>query len=160
MKKILAVVIFFVLLLVGGYLLYKNQSIKPDGQIVGNDRDAHGCIGSAGYSWCDVKNKCLRVWEEPCDAVSVDKEIQTLLANKYSKPMAEVNVTISKQDGNFVAGSVLFGAGGPGEGGMFLARKVNNVWELVFDGNGNVDCAKMRQVYGFPDTVLKPNFCD
>jgi hypothetical protein len=34
--------------------------------IVGGDRDAHGCIGSAGYSWCPVKNKCLRVWEEDC----------------------------------------------------------------------------------------------
>ena len=38
--------------------------------IVGNDRDAHGCIGSAGYSWCAVKNKCLRVWEEKCEVVS------------------------------------------------------------------------------------------
>ncbi len=36
------------------------------GQIVGNDRDAHGCIGSAGYSWCGAKGKCIRVWEEPC----------------------------------------------------------------------------------------------
>lgn len=35
-------------------------------QIIGGDRDEHGCIGSAGYSWCAIKNKCLRVWEEPC----------------------------------------------------------------------------------------------
>ncbi len=35
--------------------------------IVGGDQDEHGCIGSAGYSWCEVKNKCLRVWEEKCD---------------------------------------------------------------------------------------------
>ncbi len=34
--------------------------------IVGGDRDAHGCIGSAGYSWCEAKQKCLRAWEEPC----------------------------------------------------------------------------------------------
>lgn len=34
--------------------------------LVGNDRDEHGCIGSAGYSWCEVKQKCLRVWEEKC----------------------------------------------------------------------------------------------
>jgi hypothetical protein len=39
-------------------------------QRVGGDRDAHGCIGSAGYSWCDAKQKCLRIWEEPCDAAS------------------------------------------------------------------------------------------
>lgn len=32
----------------------------------GSDRDVHGCIGSAGYSWCESKQKCLRIWEEPC----------------------------------------------------------------------------------------------
>lgn len=32
----------------------------------GSDRDAHGCIGSAGYTWCDAKQKCLRTWEENC----------------------------------------------------------------------------------------------
>lgn len=37
-----------------------------ESQIVGGDKDVHGCIGSAGYSWCEVKQKCLRVWEEPC----------------------------------------------------------------------------------------------
>jgi hypothetical protein len=36
------------------------------GGIVGGDRDEHGCIGSAGYSWYAVKNKCLRTWEENC----------------------------------------------------------------------------------------------
>jgi len=38
------------------------------GQLVGGDRDAHGCIGSAGYTWCEPLNKCLRVWEENCTA--------------------------------------------------------------------------------------------
>ena len=32
----------------------------------GSDRDAHGCIGSAGYTWCAAKQKCLRSWEEKC----------------------------------------------------------------------------------------------
>lgn len=32
----------------------------------GSDRDSHGCIGSAGYTWCEAKQKCLRTWEEPC----------------------------------------------------------------------------------------------
>lgn len=40
--------------------------------LVGNDRDSHGCIGSAGYSWCEEKQKCLRVWEENCTAVCGD----------------------------------------------------------------------------------------
>ena len=40
--------------------------IESNQNIVGNDRDAHGCIGSAGYTWCEVKQKCLRTWEEAC----------------------------------------------------------------------------------------------
>jgi predicted amidohydrolase YtcJ len=29
----------------------------------GSDRDAHGCIGSAGYSWCAGTGQCERPWE-------------------------------------------------------------------------------------------------
>jgi hypothetical protein len=32
----------------------------------GSDRDSHGCIGPAGYTWCEAKQKCLRPWEESC----------------------------------------------------------------------------------------------
>ena len=32
------------------------------------DKDEHGCYTSAWYSWCDAKNKCLRTWEEKCEA--------------------------------------------------------------------------------------------
>jgi hypothetical protein len=40
------------------------------GVLVGGDRDAHGCIGSAGYTWCEAKQKCLRSWEEPCEGTA------------------------------------------------------------------------------------------
>ncbi len=35
--------------------------------LIGGDKDEHGCIGSAGYTWCEPKQKCLREWEEPCE---------------------------------------------------------------------------------------------
>jgi hypothetical protein len=31
--------------------------------VVGGDTDAHGCIGSAGYSYSTVKAACIRMWE-------------------------------------------------------------------------------------------------
>lgn len=43
-----------------------NTTIMP-----GSDRDSHGCIPSAGYTWCEAKQKCLRTWEEACTAASV-----------------------------------------------------------------------------------------
>jgi hypothetical protein len=41
--------------------------------IVGGDKDEHGCIGSAGYTWCEGKQKCLRTWEESCEEEAVCK---------------------------------------------------------------------------------------
>ena len=29
----------------------------------GSDRDEHGCIGSAGYRWCERTNQCERPWQ-------------------------------------------------------------------------------------------------
>jgi len=34
--------------------------------LIGGDKDDYGCLIAAGYSWCELKQKCLRVWEEPC----------------------------------------------------------------------------------------------
>lgn len=42
-------------------------STSSNEQLLGGDKDEHGCIGSAGYSWCDSKQKCLRIWEEECE---------------------------------------------------------------------------------------------
>ena len=45
------------------------STVQPNNQqIVGGDLDAHGCKASAGYTWCDPLQKCLRVWEEDCIA--------------------------------------------------------------------------------------------
>lgn len=57
---------------------YEGGSMEPTGQegvprimaidepLLGGDADEHGCIGSAGYTWCAASGKCLRVWEEDC----------------------------------------------------------------------------------------------
>ena len=33
------------------------------GNLVGSDRDEHGCIGSAGYTWSYALHSCVRLWE-------------------------------------------------------------------------------------------------
>ncbi len=44
--------------------------------LIGGDKDEGGCLIGAGYSWCEAKRKCLRVWEEPCDgSPSSDQDI-------------------------------------------------------------------------------------
>lgn len=46
-----------------------SATIEPP--LVGGDQDGYGCKGSAGYSWCETKQKCLRTWEELCDSEKV-----------------------------------------------------------------------------------------
>jgi len=79
MKKksvfIIIIVLAAVILLVTAFFLFNRPKpsspdniIQDEGaMVVGNDRDEHGCLGSAGYSWCEAKQKCLRSWEEKCD---------------------------------------------------------------------------------------------
>ena len=69
-KKALALILFSVFI-IGGCTAKTTPAVNlptatPNAQIVGGDKDIHGCIGSAGYTWCDVKQKCLRTWEETC----------------------------------------------------------------------------------------------
>ncbi|NYZ78101.1 right-handed parallel beta-helix repeat-containing protein, partial [Candidatus Micrarchaeota archaeon] len=62
----------------GGYIPTSTPTIAPSAvpsateaptvqpSLIGGDKDAHGCLIAAGYSWCEAKQKCLRTWEEPC----------------------------------------------------------------------------------------------
>ena len=36
---------------------------SKDASALGSDRDAHGCITSAGYRWCASEIGCKRPWE-------------------------------------------------------------------------------------------------
>jgi putative lipoprotein len=44
-------------------LMLKRVGAQPPASTPGADRDEHGCIGSAGYSWCAKEDRCVRPWE-------------------------------------------------------------------------------------------------
>ncbi len=58
---------------------------KNNSEMVGNDRDKYGCIASAGYVWCESKEKCIRPWEEECEIKKIISEIVEIdnFWNKY-----------------------------------------------------------------------------
>ena len=47
-------------------------------EIVGDDKDEHGCIASAGYTWSEVQKDCIRLWEKGVRLASVDDAENTL----------------------------------------------------------------------------------
>jgi putative lipoprotein len=44
-------------------LVLMRVGAPPQASTPGADRDEHGCIRSAGYSWCAKEGKCARPWE-------------------------------------------------------------------------------------------------
>lgn len=44
----------------------------PQAPRLGGDRDEHGCIGSAGYVWCEVQKDCIRLFEKGIRTEAVD----------------------------------------------------------------------------------------
>jgi len=69
-------------------------TVKP----IGGDTDAYGCKPSAGYSWCAVKNKCLRTWEEKCEVSSTIPSITVLSPNGGETWTKGTTQTIKWQD--------------------------------------------------------------
>ncbi len=67
---LLLILIICVLVLISIYIFIfqpGEKSEKEDkGSLIGGQRDEHGCLTSAGYTWCEEKQKCLRIFEEFC----------------------------------------------------------------------------------------------
>jgi hypothetical protein len=71
MKKniIFAGLVLVMILAAGCAKEEKNDEPK----IIGGDKDEGGCLIGAGYSWCEAKQKCIRVWEENCTEPSTSE---------------------------------------------------------------------------------------
>lgn len=165
MRKLLLIFLGVVIILVLGSIGYfynpnqeqtqeqKNQVnkvITPSQEMVGDDRDEHGCIGSAGYSWCESKNKCLRTWEEECPSDDTDLIKEALIKKNNWGEDLEFTVNISGNDGIYANGLVV----SQGGGGFFFAKKVNGAWEIVADGNGVIFCSSLEKYQDYPKTLI------
>lgn len=66
MKKIAYIVCILMCLQFVGCATHKGQSKQntESARLVGNDRDEHGCIASAGYQWSELLKDCIRPFEK------------------------------------------------------------------------------------------------
>jgi hypothetical protein len=62
MKKLLLLSIITIFLIGSGCANTDISNEKP----IGGETDEHGCMVGAGYSWCEEKQECLRMWENWC----------------------------------------------------------------------------------------------
>lgn len=74
--------------------------------MVGNDRDEHGCIGSAGYTWSVVKNECVRLFEVGirlnAKAENLDKTLSAFVVFKSDSDDAQAEIFLPGQKGSLL----------------------------------------------------------
>lgn len=87
MKKVISLILIVLFPLVA-YFFYQKyikipETVVDNNQetLVGGDKDDGGCVIGAGYSWCENKQKCLRVWEEACERIINPTTPQDILKN-------------------------------------------------------------------------------
>ena len=95
-KKIVWIIAILVtlaiVLCVANYFWKQNENQKP----IGGDKDEHGCLVGAGYSWCPSTEKCQRMWEEYCEeykeqySVSADSSVT---GNSISSSIIPIEVS-------------------------------------------------------------------
>lgn len=111
-------------------------------QMVGNDKDSHGCIGSAGYTWSPLRNECIRVFEagtrlDPQAAVA-DKTVSAFVvfAASGDDRKAEVFLPGESTPRNFAKqANNLHGDTGTWKGGDLTLRQANGKF-ILEDGKG------------------------
>ena len=153
---VVAVVVIFVVYFSINSVSKTINDANINQMLIGGQKDAHDCLIAAGYSWCEPKQKCLRSWEEDCYGADL-KSLIAFFGLELSYSDDQIHVTISKNIGNYFAGGIKIGSI-EGEGGAFLARKINNTWQIDYEGNGSIDCVKIKAL-GYPVEVLE-GFCD
>lgn len=88
-KKLLTSKLVLVVIVLIAIAVYAVCCHKP--QIIGGEKDSHGCIIPAGYSWCEAKQKCLRMWEEPCDSLITYNEAHNIAENSSCTEKGELS---------------------------------------------------------------------
>ncbi|WP_213279915.1 hypothetical protein [Chryseobacterium indologenes] len=64
--------------------------------VLGGDRDVHGCIGSAGYTYSQLKNSCIQTFNQKIKLkeVNTDKSYTSMTAIIFTKDMKKAEVFI------------------------------------------------------------------
>lgn len=62
----------------GGKKEAETSERKEKEAVVGSDKDEHGCIASAGYTWSEVQKDCIHLWEKGVRMNAVDDAGKTL----------------------------------------------------------------------------------
>jgi len=105
-----------------------HTSYKLNNNIVGNERDTHGCISSAGYQWSELQQQCIRSFELPLQLLNQEKTFGAYVFFTADTSKAEVfskegnSVLIKNTANEFIPQSK--------SSYDIILKKINNSWIL------------------------------
>ncbi len=109
----------------------------------------------------DIYEKMLKTVKIPADpnvtpTPTADEKsvleyvMKKYIALKHNSKESSLTVTVSKIDGNYAKG----GVSDEGGGGMWFAEKEDGLWQLVWDGNGTIDCSTFTLYPNFSKSMI------
>ena len=91
----------------------KNEEVKENSkqkteeqeELVGADRDEHGCITSAGFSWSELQQTCVQLWEagvrlNPVEVKEEDAVISAFVL--FNKDESKAEIVLPKKEGSVI----------------------------------------------------------
>lgn len=73
--------------------------------LVGADRDEHGCITSAGFSWSELQQTCVQLWEagvrlNPIEVKGDDSVISAFVL--FNKDESKAEIILPNKEGSVI----------------------------------------------------------
>ena len=76
--------------------------------------------------------------------------VKNALISEHGTQASSLDISVSKIEGDYASGS----ASAQGGGGIWFAAKVNGIWNLVWDGNGSIQCSNLTPYPQFPTDMI------
>ena len=82
-----------------------NQKVEEQEELVGADRDEHGCITSAGFSWSELQQTCVQLWEAgvrlgPIEVKEGDAVFSAFVL--FNKDESKAEVVLPNKEGSVI----------------------------------------------------------
>lgn len=103
------------------------SAMEPE--IIGGQRDRHGCSSTAGYTWSGLKQQCIRIWEQGIlveDSGKADEWTGSYAVFSEDEEKVELYLTDSSD-----VPPILESQGGIFENHDFRLERHQGVWHLI-----------------------------
>ncbi|MEN9655311.1 MAG: hypothetical protein RLZZ231_668 [Bacteroidota bacterium] len=84
---------FFALLFAGTSALFAQQTQLK----AGADKDTHGCIASAGYTYSQLKKECIRTFEQKIQLKEIATKGNYTAAVLFNKDQSKVEIFLKEE---------------------------------------------------------------